>query len=73
MPPRTAELERRDSERQYCEEYFHLDKVQGAHARECCRDLNGTEPWACTDCDCSARLEARLACRGRLFLDALHF
>jgi hypothetical protein len=59
-------------EREYWEEYFHLDKVQDAHARSRCKDLNGTEPWSCSDCDCSARLEGRLAAKGRPFLDALH-
>ena len=54
-------------ERPYWEEYFDIDKVQDAHARSRCRDLNGTEPWACVDCDCSARLEARLATKGRAF------
>jgi hypothetical protein len=54
-------------ERSYWEEYFHLDKVQDAHARSRCRDLNGEEPWACVDCDCTERLEARLAARGRPF------
>lgn len=54
-------------ERPYWEEYFDLIKVQDAHARSRCRDLNGTEPWACSDCDCSARLEARLAATGRKF------
>jgi len=58
-------------ERPYWEEYFDLDKVQDAHARTRCRDLTGTEPWACGDCDCSARLEARLAAKGRRFLDRL--
>ncbi len=58
-------------EREYWEEYFHLDKVQDAHARSRCRDLNGTEPWACSECDCSARLEARLATKGRAFLATL--
>jgi hypothetical protein len=56
-------------ERAYWEEYFSLDKVQDAHARSRCRDLNGTEPWACCDCDCSERLEAPLATQGRPFLD----
>jgi hypothetical protein len=51
----------------YWEQYFDLVKVQDAHARSRCRDLNGTEPWACSDCDCSARLEARLAETGRKF------
>jgi hypothetical protein len=55
-------------ERPYWEEYFDLLKVQDAHARSRCRDENGAEPWACGDCDCSARLEARLAQRGRPFL-----
>jgi hypothetical protein len=55
-------------EREYWEEHFVLEKVQDAHARSRCRDLSGTEPWACGDCDCSARLEARLATKGRPFL-----
>ena len=54
-------------ERPYWEEYFQLDKVQDAHARSRCRDVNGEEPWACVDCDCTARLEARIATRGRPF------
>jgi hypothetical protein len=58
-------------ERPYWEEYFELARVQDAHARSRCRDLNGSEPWACGDCDCSARLEARLASKGRRFLDRL--
>jgi len=58
-------------EREYWEEFFTLVKVQDAHARSRCRDLNGTEPWSCGDCDCSAKLEARLATRGRPFRDSL--
>jgi hypothetical protein len=58
-------------EREHWEEYFHLDKVQDAHARSRCKDLNGTEPWSCSECDCSAKLEARLAAKGRPFLDTL--
>jgi hypothetical protein len=58
-------------ERPYWEEYFVLDKVQDAHARSRCRDLNGTEPWACCDCDCTDKLEAHLEARGRSFLQAL--
>ena len=54
-------------ERHYWEKYFDFEKVQDAHARSRCRDLSGTEPWACVDCDCSARLEARLATKGRPF------
>lgn len=58
-------------ERDYWEEYFDLEKVQNAHASSRCRDLNGKEPWGCIDCDCSARLEARLTSRGRAFLPLL--
>jgi hypothetical protein len=58
-------------EREYWEDYFDLVKVQDAHARTCCRDLNGDEPWACGDCDCSARLAARPTTPGRRFLSAL--
>ena len=54
-------------ERDYWEEYFDLLKVQDAHARTRCRDLNGDEPWACGDCDCTARLEARLSTKGKPF------
>jgi hypothetical protein len=58
-------------ERPYWEAYFELVKVQDAHARHKCRDENGTEPWACDDCDCTKRLEERLATQGRPFLEAL--
>jgi hypothetical protein len=58
-------------ERPYWEEYFDLVKVQDAHARSRCRDLNGDEPWACCECDCTQRLEAKLAGEGGTFLDAL--
>jgi hypothetical protein len=54
-------------ERPYWEPYFTLDKIQDAHARTRCRDVNGAEPWACCHCDCTARLEARLAAKGRAF------
>lgn len=54
-------------ERPYWEEYFDLLKIQDAHARSRCRDLNGTEPWACSTCDCSERLEAHLSSKGKPF------
>ena len=54
-------------ERPYWEEFFDFDSIKDAHARAKCRDENGTEPWACSDCDCSARLESRLASKGRKF------
>jgi hypothetical protein len=58
-------------EREYWEPFFALEKVQDAHARSRCKDQNGSEPWACGDCDCSARLEARLATRGVPFASCL--
>jgi hypothetical protein len=58
-------------ERPYWEEFFELVRVQDAHARHRCRDLNGSEPWACCECDCTARLEAWLSARDRPFLDVL--
>jgi len=58
-------------ERVYWEEYFDLEKIRDAHARSRCRDLTGEEPWACSNCDCSARLEVRIASRGRPFVDGL--
>jgi hypothetical protein len=58
-------------ERPYWEEYFELTRVQDAHARSRCRDLTGAEPWACGDCDCSQKLEARLASKGERFLDRI--
>ncbi len=61
-----------EEERPYWEKYFELVKVQDAHRRDQCRDENGTEPWACCDCDCTARLEAKLTEQGRPFLDVLH-
>ncbi len=60
-----------EEERPYWEEYFELVKVQDAHARHKCRDETGQEPWACGDCDCMARLEARLKSTGEAFLEAL--
>jgi len=58
-------------ERPYWEEYFELLSVKEAHSRKNCRDLNGQEPWACCGCDCTKRLEARLAQRGDPFLKRL--
>jgi hypothetical protein len=58
-------------ERPYWEEFFELVQVKDAHARQRCRDENGTEPWACCDCDCTNRLEAWLSGRGQSFLDVL--
>ena len=58
-------------ERPYWEEYFDLLSVKDAHARRNCRHENGTEPWACCDCDCTKRLEEKLARSGKSFLEEL--
>lgn len=57
--------------RPYREKYFDLARVQDAHDRRKCRDENGSEPWACGDCDCTARLEKKLNASGTTFLDSL--
>jgi hypothetical protein len=58
-------------ERPYWEEYFEMLSVKDAHARRNCRDLNGEDPWACCRCDCTKRLEERLAQTGDAFLKQL--
>jgi len=58
-------------ERPYWEEYFELVRVQDAHSRRNCRHENGTEPWACCDCDCTQKLEETLGGQGRSFLERL--
>jgi len=45
--------------------------VQDAHDRRRCRDENGTESWACGECDCTARLEEKLKASGKPFLESL--
>lgn len=55
----------------YWEEYFELTKIMNAHDPQRCRDLNGEEPWACSDCDCTARLEATMETWGEPFLTSL--
>ena len=60
-----------DEERPYWEKYFELLQIKDAHARRNCRDENGAEPWACTDCDCTRRLEERLQRTGKSFLGEL--
>jgi hypothetical protein len=58
-------------ERPYWEEHFDLVKVQDAHLRSNCRDENGSEPWACGECDCTRKLEDRLQQTGCSFLESL--
>jgi hypothetical protein len=57
-----------EEERPYWEEYFNLLKVQDAHSRRNCRHENGTESWACSDCDCTKKLEESLRDKGKPFL-----
>lgn len=58
-------------ERPYWEKFFELSKVQDAHDRRNCRDQNGSEAWACGDCDCTKKLEQKLAEQGESFLKVL--
>ena len=58
-------------ERLYWEEYFELLNVKDAHNRKNCRHENGSEPWACSNCDCTKRLEERLQQQGKAFLASL--
>jgi hypothetical protein len=58
-------------ERPYWEEYFELLSVKDAHSRKNCRHESGTEPWACSNCDCTKRLEERLQEQGKPFLQTL--
>jgi hypothetical protein len=60
-----------EEERPYWEKFFDLIRVQDAHNRKKCRDWNGEQPWACCDCDCTRRLEERLAKTGQPFLASL--
>ncbi len=55
----------------YWEEYFDVVRVQDAHSRHRCQDLNGTEPWACCNCNCTERLEAKMESWGTPFLGTL--
>lgn len=54
-------------ERPYWEAYFDLLAVKDAHARSRCRHETGAESWACDSCDCTEKLERRLATMGRPF------
>ena len=56
-----------EEERPHWEAYFDLLSVKDAHARSRCRHENGTEYWACSTCDCTEKLEARLKEKGEPF------
>ena len=58
-------------ERPYWEAYFELISVKDAHSRRNCRHENGTEQWACCDCDCTKKLEEKLRGEGESFLARL--
>jgi hypothetical protein len=60
-----------EEERPYWEKYFELLAVRDAHTRRNCRHENGTEPWACCDCDCTKKLEKKLQGEGESFLSRL--
>jgi hypothetical protein len=60
-----------EEERPYWEQFFELLSIKDAHNRKNCRDCNGTEHWACSDCDCTKRLEEKLKQRGEAFLKML--
>jgi hypothetical protein len=55
----------------YWEEFFDLVRIQDAHDRRKCRDHNGSELWACNECDCTERLEQKLENSGCSFLKCL--
>ena len=56
-----------EEERPYWEAYFDLLRVTDAHARSRCRHESGEESWACSTCDCTARLERVLEQTGTPF------
>jgi hypothetical protein len=56
-----------EEERPYWEAYFELLTVKDAHARSRCRHETGEEYWACEGCDCTEKLEQRLAATGKPF------
>ena len=60
-------------ERPFWEKFFELLSIKDAHSRTNCRHENGTEPWACSNCDCTKRLEERLQRAGESFLESLKF
>ncbi len=58
-------------ERSYWEEHFELTRVKEAHARSKCLDANGAKRWACVDCKCTDKLEAKMERWGSPFLQWL--
>jgi hypothetical protein len=60
-----------DEERPYWEKIFDILSIKDAHSRRNCKHENGTEPWACCDCDCTTKLEEKLQHAGKSFLKEL--
>jgi hypothetical protein len=58
-------------ERPFWEKHFELTQIQNAHDRRNCRDENGSEAWACGECDCTERLEKKLAGMGEPLVERL--
>jgi len=58
-------------EQPYWNQFFELTRIQDAHDRRRCRDENRSEAWACSDCDCTERLERKLENTGPSFLELL--
>lgn len=52
----------------YWEEYFNLTDIRDAHGRHNCRHENGEKYWACSDCDCTLKLEKKMEYWGEKFL-----
>ncbi len=58
-------------ERPCWEKHFERLSVKDAHNRKNCRHENGTEPWACCNCDCTKQLGEKLRQQGKSFLETL--
>lgn len=52
----------------YWEEYFELTDIRDAHARHRCKHESGEKLWACSDCDCTRKLEKKMEGWGERFL-----
>lgn len=55
----------------YWEEYFEITDIRDAHGRHQCKDETGEEPYACSSCDCTKKLEEKMKKWGKTFLEAL--
>ncbi len=55
----------------YWMEYFDVTEIKNAHGKHLCKDETGEEPWACSGCDCTKKLEQRMNVWGMSFLDDL--